>query len=262
MEIVTFIISFLSSVVGAITGIGGGVIIKPVLDATGTMSVGTISFLSGLTVLSMTSVALFRSRKAEFSLDVRKSSFLAIGGAIGGIAGKGIFDYLRRLIENDNIIGAVQAAILLVLTFGVVLYIKFRKYITTYKVENIVICLIIGFSLGIISSFLGIGGGPFNVVILYWIFSMDAKTAAKNSLFIILLSQIFSLLTTLVSGTIPDFNVAILVLMMCGGVLGGITGIAILRRINLKRAQTVFVSVLIVIMGVNIFNIIQFLRIA
>jgi len=259
LELVSFIISFLSSVVGAITGIGGGVIIKPVLDATGTMSVSTISFLSGVTVLSMASVALFRSRKAEFSLDVRKSLFLAIGGAIGGIAGKGIFDYLRKLIENDNIIGAVQAAILLVLTFGVVLYIKFRKYITAYKVENIVICILIGLSLGIVSSFLGIGGGPFNVVILYWVFSMDAKTAAKNSLFIILLSQIFSLFTTLVSGTIPEFEIAILVFMMMGGILGGIAGIEILKRINLKRAQTVFVSVLIVIMGVNIFNIVQFL---
>jgi len=262
LEIVSFVISFLSSVVGAITGIGGGVIIKPVLDATGTMSVGTISFLSGVTVLSMTSVALFRSRKAEFSLDIRKSSFLAIGGAIGGIAGKGVFDQLSKVMENDNIIGALQAAILLFLTFGVVLYIRFRIYIKSYNVKNFFICMLIGFTLGIISSFLGIGGGPFNVVVLYWVFSMDAKTAAKNSLFIIFLSQIFSLFTTLVSGTVPEFKLAILIFMMIGGILGGIVGIEILRRINLKRAQTVFVSVLVIIMGVNIFNIIQFLKIA
>lgn len=260
MEIVSFLVSFFSSIVGAITGIGGGVIIKPVLDATGTMSVGTISFLSGVTVLSMTSVALFRSRKAEFSLDIRKSSFLAFGGAIGGVAGKGLFDQLRFVFDNDNIIGAFQAVILLVLTFGVVLYIRFRRYIKAYKVSSVSICIIIGFLLGIISSFLGIGGGPFNVVILYWVFSMDAKTAAKNSLFIILLSQIFSLITTLISRTVPEFEISILLLMMTGGILGGIIGIAVLSKINLKRAQTIFVSVLIVIMGVNIFNIVQFLK--
>ena len=47
------LVSFLASVAGAICGIGGGVIIKPVLDLCGLASVSTISFLSGCTVLSM-----------------------------------------------------------------------------------------------------------------------------------------------------------------------------------------------------------------
>ena len=47
-----FIISFLASIAGAICGIGGGVIIKPLLDSFGLMDVKTISFLSGCTVLA------------------------------------------------------------------------------------------------------------------------------------------------------------------------------------------------------------------
>lgn len=47
------LVSFLASVVGAVCGIGGGVIIKPVLDLFGLAGVSTISFLSGCTVLSM-----------------------------------------------------------------------------------------------------------------------------------------------------------------------------------------------------------------
>ena len=43
------IVSFFSSIVGAICGIGGGVIIKPVLDMLGMGSATTISFLSGCT---------------------------------------------------------------------------------------------------------------------------------------------------------------------------------------------------------------------
>ena len=46
-------VSFCASVVGAICGIGGGVLIKPLLDAFGVLSVASISFLSGCTVLSM-----------------------------------------------------------------------------------------------------------------------------------------------------------------------------------------------------------------
>ena len=46
-------VSFFASVVGAICGIGGGVLIKPLLDAFGVLSVASISSLSGCTVLSM-----------------------------------------------------------------------------------------------------------------------------------------------------------------------------------------------------------------
>ena len=44
--LLVFLICFFASVVGAICGIGGGVIIKPALDAFGIMGVSTISFLS------------------------------------------------------------------------------------------------------------------------------------------------------------------------------------------------------------------------
>ena len=55
MSMVAFLVSFLASTAGAICGIGGGVIIKPVLDLFQMASVSTISFLSGCTVLSMSS---------------------------------------------------------------------------------------------------------------------------------------------------------------------------------------------------------------
>ena len=59
--LIIILVCFFSSVVRAICGIGGGVIIKPVLDATGVMSVTTVSFLSGCTVLSMSVVSLQKS---------------------------------------------------------------------------------------------------------------------------------------------------------------------------------------------------------
>ena len=53
MEVLVLCIAFGASIVGAICGIGGGVIIKPLLDAFGIASVAEISFLSGCTVLSI-----------------------------------------------------------------------------------------------------------------------------------------------------------------------------------------------------------------
>ncbi|MGL4676571.1 MAG: hypothetical protein ACRCWI_02755 [Brevinema sp.] len=46
-------ISFFASVIGAISGIGGGIIIKPLLDTFSNLPVREINFLSGVTVLSM-----------------------------------------------------------------------------------------------------------------------------------------------------------------------------------------------------------------
>ena len=60
-----FLICFSASVIGAICGIGGGVIIKPVLDAFGIMDVATISFLSGCTVLSMTTYSVIKNKCME-----------------------------------------------------------------------------------------------------------------------------------------------------------------------------------------------------
>ena len=68
LYVLFWMISFGASIVGAICGIGGGVIIKPVLDAFGVLSVSTISFLSGCTVLAMTCYSVIRGRLGGESL--------------------------------------------------------------------------------------------------------------------------------------------------------------------------------------------------
>ena len=47
MEIVFFIVAATASAIGAMSGIGGGVIIKPVMDALQVMDISSINFLSG-----------------------------------------------------------------------------------------------------------------------------------------------------------------------------------------------------------------------
>ena len=66
MELICFLVSFLSSAVGAICGIGGGVVIKPVLDFVQMGSASMINFLSGCTVLSM---SLYSVGKAMLNRD-------------------------------------------------------------------------------------------------------------------------------------------------------------------------------------------------
>ena len=88
--LVIFLVCFLSSVIGAICGIGGGVIIKPVLDATGILAVTTVSFLSGCTVLSMSVVSMYKNMTAkhDFVFDKVFATVIALGGVVGGLACK------------------------------------------------------------------------------------------------------------------------------------------------------------------------------
>ena len=88
MSFIYLIIGFTASIVGAISGIGGGVIIKPVLDTISGFPVATINFLSGCTVLSMSTVTLFRNRHTEVELNRKTASILAVGGIAGGFGRK------------------------------------------------------------------------------------------------------------------------------------------------------------------------------
>ena len=186
-----FVVSFGASIVGAICGIGGGVLIKPLLDAFGVLSVSAISFLSGCTVLTMSCYSVFKAKMSKESLvDGKTGTPLAIGAAVGGVAGKMMFQSIASMFADQNRVGAVQAFCLMIITLGTLIYTIKKDFIKTHHVTNAAACVLIGVVLGIFSSFLGIGGGPINLVVLFYFFSMDTKTAAQNSLYIILFSQV------------------------------------------------------------------------
>ena len=250
-----FIVSFLASTVGAICGIGGGVIIRPVLDLLHLETVTAISFLSGCTVLSMTCYSVGRSMLAgERRVSLRTGTPLAVGAAVGGLLGKQLFSSIRNLFENQNTVGAVQAVCLAVITLGTLIYTVNKNRIRAQKIHNPAVCVVIGLVLGVMSSFLGIGGGPINLVVLFYFFSMDTKTAAANSLYIILFSQLASVLATVVTREVPPFQWTALLLMAAGGIGGGVAGRALNRRMDEKTVDKLFIGLMAVIIGISIYN--------
>lgn len=258
--IIFFLICFFSSVVGAICGIGGGVIIKPVLDAFGVLDVTTISFLSGCTVLSMTTYSVLKSRQSsESRIETKTGIPLALGSAFGGLLGKWMFSSISVLYTDPNRIGAIQAICLLIVTFGTFIYTLYKSRIKTLHVKNPIFCITIGIFLGVLSSFLGIGGGPINLVVLFFFFSMTTKIAAENSLYIIFFSQIASLLSTIVTKSVPDFPPLLLFLMIIGGIAGGIAGRNLNKKISEKTVDCLFLGLMLLIMFINIYNIFRFL---
>lgn len=255
------LIAFGASVVGAICGIGGGVIIKPLLDAFNIASVSEISFLSGCTVLSMSCYSVLKALMSRESLvEFRTGTPLAIGAAIGGILGKNLFSVLRSLAAQPERVGGYQAICLAVITAATLVYTLNKKNIQTMRVQNPLVCIAVGLTLGLISSFLGIGGGPINLVVLYFFFSMETKVAAQNSLYIILISQIASLLTSITTASVPEFHVSWLIVMVLGGITGGVAGRKLNKKLNAEMVDKLFACLIVAIVGISCCNAWRFLR--
>lgn len=251
-----FLISFLASIVGAICGIGGGVIIKPVMDLFRLETVSTINFLSCCTVLSMSLYSVGRTMLAgEKKVELRTGTPLALGAAVGGVIGKELFQLVKSAFANQNTAGAVQAGCLAAVTVGTLVYTVMRSRICTRRIENPAGCIGIGLALGVMSSFLGIGGGPINLVVLYYFFSMDTKTAAANSLYIILFSQAASFISTLMTHSVPAFRIGSLVCMVAGGIGGGIVGRTFNKKLDNHAVDRLFIGLMAVIIGISLYNV-------
>ena len=257
MPILFFLISFGASIIGGICGIGGGVIIKPVLDLFGAASVATIGFLSSCTVLCMSLYNVSKSltdKGSSSAIDLHTGTPLAIGAAIGGILGNKAFVLLRSMAPREGIAGAAQSLCLMVLVLGTLLYTLKKSAIHPKNVQGFLPCSLIGLALGALSSFLGIGGGPFNLVVLHFFFGMETKKAAANSLYVILFSQIANLLSTLLTASVPPFEVPMLVLMALGGIGGGIVGRKLNKRMDNTMVDRLFVGLMVVIILICVYN--------
>ena len=257
MDILFFVVAFLSSIVGAICGIGGGVVIKPVLDMLQMGAPATINFLSGCTVLSMSLYSVSKAlRSGDSKVEMSTGTPLALGAAAGGVVGKEMFSAVKTFFNGSPMVGGVQAIALGIITLGTLLYTVNKSRIRTRTTSNKLVCLVIGLLLGIMSSFLGIGGGPINLVVLGYFFGMDTKTAAANSLYIILYSQMASLIATLISG-VPEFRIPALILMVAGGIGGGIVGRKLNKKMDNKAVDKLFIGLMVLIVGICVYNAVR-----
>jgi uncharacterized membrane protein YfcA len=257
MDILFFVVAFLSSIVGAICGIGGGVVIKPVLDMLQMGAPATINFLSGCTVLSMSLYSVSKAlRSGDSKVEMSTGTPLALGAALGGVVGKEMFSAVKAFFDGSPMVGGVQAVALGIITLGTLLYTLNKSRIKTRTTSNKLVCLVIGLLLGIMSSFLGIGGGPINLVVLGYFFSMDTKTAAANSLYIILFSQMASLIATLISG-VPEFRILALILMVAGGIGGGIVGRKLNKKMDNRAVDKLFIGLMVLIVGICVYNAVR-----
>ena len=256
--IVFFIVLFACSL-GSVSGIGGGIIIKPLMDAMGGFSAASVNAMSSITVLTMTTVSIWKSRKNARNINWRVIIFFTVGSMAGGVFGNHMLANFIASANNDAIITIVQSILQILMVVLVMLNEIFSKKIPHFKIKNPVLMMFIGIFLGIVAAFLSIGGGIFNRPLLIILLSMTGKTAVFTSLCIIFFAQASNVITMGLTDHFVNVDPTIIPFMMVAAVLGGYIGGHVSTHVSDKYFDRLFFITLTVILCLNTFNLLRYL---
>lgn len=247
------LIILISTILGAITGLGGGVIIKPLFDIIGYHSAASIGFYSSVAVFTMCMVSIYKQTRKGFNFKFNMLLTISLGSIVGGILGEKIFNILSSFLEND-VVKIIQSSLLGITLFCILIYTLNKKKIKHYNIENLIIIFCTGVFLGSISVFLGIGGGPLNVALMMLLFSFNMKEAAIYSIATIFFSQVSKLAILMLEGKIFEFDLKFIPFIIVSALIGGWIGTLINQELKSRNIERLYNLLMIVLLCISIYN--------
>jgi uncharacterized membrane protein YfcA len=249
--------SLLAGFLGALTGLGGGVVIVPLLTLVFHVDLKYAIGAALVSVIATSSGAAAAYVKEGYS-NVRVGMFLEIATTIGAISGAGLALYLKA-----NVIAII---------FGVVLiysaYTSIRPQphdsikqnpdrlatwlrmdstyptehgLESYHVSGIPLGFLLMFIAGVLSGLLGIGSGAVKVLAMDKAMKLPFKVSTTTSNFMIGVTAAASAGIYLSRGYI-DPGLAMPV--MIGVLMGSLTGARVLANANVRILRIVFSTVI------------------
>jgi len=235
-------LGFAAGVLGSILGLGGGIIVVPVLTFFGyspTLAASTSLFAAFSNAVAST-ISYTRQKRIQFSIGL-KLGLLSIPGTILGA-------YISSEITPS----------LFKILFGLVLIVSAIYIFINRKIESKqrnqskqVMLFAVGasFFAGIISSLFGIGGGIVFVPLMVIVMGLSMKEAAPTSQFILLFASAAGLAAHSALGH-PDFVQALL--LAAGAFAGGFVGARLSVDIKEKKLK-ILVSIAMIAASIKLF---------
>ncbi len=259
MQVVIYaLVTLFATLMGSIAGMGGGVIIKPVFDAFAQYDAVTVGLITSITVFAMSLVSVSRHMVMKTKIDPRAGAVLCLGSIAGGYTGQFLLGRLDAVLQNNDLLIVVQNVMLFVLIICVVLYMAFKSRIRSLNTTKPVPVLLCGLVLGALSSFLGIGGGPFNVAIILFVIGCDMRMAAVYSILTILFSQLSKLVTVAFTTGYAQYDLSVLPIIVLCGVAGGFLGAKFNTSLHNKAVERCFNIMQIIILCITLSNIVRY----
>lgn len=232
-----FFIALGATILGGTIGIGGGMIIRPILTFVGTGK-ELASFTSAFTVMVMAVSNLTMHRLKGGRIEIKSSLTLALGSITGGFSGASL---LTLASENFVNVGYI---VIMTLVF---LLVYFKVYLPDILITRPLSVFVIGVITGGMSGFFGIGGGPFQMAALILLLGYESKAAVIQSVFITLVTALSALTRYGMAGYV-DFSIAVTMVpaAVAGGILGGVLNKKLTdRQITLVFSVTIMAIVIL-----------------
>ncbi len=246
--VLVMLIAFFGAFIGGMTGLGGGMLIKPILGnalamATSTLSLYASKFISTSVVFSMSGKSALIYKKEGFEYNMKLFIYMGIGLIIGILS----VDFLPFDVSGGMEV-FLQGCLYILVFLSVLLR---EKYPKLNYIDNKGMTVLVGFVIGFLSSFFGIGGGAIKVPFFLIFFSMTMKEAAVYSFLVSLVTEPLKLIQY---GThiyhLPDASGAlpmiVLLSVLCipSAIIGATLGVGIQKKSSDKFVATAFNSVI------------------
>ena len=247
-----FVVIVLANSLGAVSGMGGGVLIKPIFDFIGADSVASVSFYSTVAVFTMSLVSTYRQIKSGVVLDWRIDGSVASGAIIGGLTGNRTFEWCLQFFEETEQVKLLQIG----LTVGTLLfaYLYSKNNWKSFALSGLQWYVVSGLVLGFLASLLGIGGGPINVSLLMLLFNMPIKEATIYSITTIFFSQLSKLAMIATTTGFDRYDLTMLYFIIPAAIIGGFAGARLSRLLSAERVNGVFQTIILLVLFMNLYN--------
>jgi len=247
------IVILLACVLGAIVGLGGGVFIRPILDAIGYHNVHNIGFISSSAILTMAVVSTVKKMRDGTKVNAATVLTISLGAVAGGFIGdRLLLQPLLGAFQYEAHVQYIQiAATVVVLSLSLFLTAKNNL---RFPLKNKAFSVLLGVALGTLAAFLGIGGGPINVPLMMIFFGLNIKEATAYSIVIIFFSHLSRLITMGATRGFAYFDLSILPYVIVAAAIGGLVGARLSKIFSEKTVKRLFQAAISAVIVLNIVN--------
>lgn len=251
------VLGFLVGLLSGMFGIGGGFLTTPFLIFYGIPP--TVAVASATTQITGASVSGAMAHMRRGGVDLKMAGVMIVGGLLGSLVGAGFFRALQSIGQIDVVIGLLYVLILggigsLMLKDALValgylgervqraetppkrhnrwvasLPFRWRFYSSGLYISPVA-PFSLGFVAGVLTLFLGIGGGFILVPAMIYLLAMPARVVIGTSLVMIL--AVSSATTMVHSLTTRAVDIVLAGLLLVGGVVGAQYGALLTLRIK------------------------------
>jgi uncharacterized protein len=268
------VLGFLVGLLSGMFGVGGGFLTTPILIFYGIPP--TVAVASATTQITGASVSGVMVHARRGGVDLKMAGVLIVGGLFGSLVGAGLFRLLVSSGQIDVVIGLLYVLILggiggLMLkdsltALGYIptkanigrprhnrwvasLPLRWRFYSSGLYISPVA-PLSLGFFAGVLTVFLGIGGGFILVPAMIYLLGMPARVVIGTSLVMVL--AVSAATTMIHSLTTRAVDIVLAGLLLVGGVVGAQYGALLTTRIKPDYLRLAL-SVIILLVGVRMF---------